>query len=53
MKSSRVVIRREAEIMWKTLWQTWTVDKPARLGDWLWNAFVVTCRSPWVASVWA
>ena len=27
--------------MWKTLWKTWTVDKPAALGDWLWDAFVV------------
>lgn len=27
--------------MWKQLWQTWTIDKPAVLGDWLWQAFVV------------
>jgi hypothetical protein len=27
--------------MWKALWQTWTIDKPARLGDWLWDVFVV------------
>jgi hypothetical protein len=23
------------------LWRTWTVDKPAAFGDWLWNIFVV------------
>jgi hypothetical protein len=27
--------------MWKALWQTWTIDKPAMLGDWLWDVFVV------------
>jgi hypothetical protein len=27
--------------MWKVLWQTWTVDKPASLGDCLWDVFVV------------
>lgn len=27
--------------MWKALWQRWTIDKPARLGDWLWDVFVV------------
>ena len=27
--------------MWKTLWQKWTIDKPAALGDWLWDIFVV------------
>jgi hypothetical protein len=27
--------------MWKTLWQKWTIDKPAILGDWLWHVFVV------------
>ena len=27
--------------MWKTLWQKWTIDKPAALGDWLWDVFVV------------
>jgi len=27
--------------MWKALWQTWTIDKPAALGDWLWDVFVV------------
>jgi hypothetical protein len=31
----------QAEIMWKALWKKWTIDKPALLGDWLWNAFVV------------
>jgi hypothetical protein len=25
----------------KELWKKWTVDKPAALGDWLWDAFVV------------
>src|SRR5262249_30356998 len=30
--------------MWqqlKALWQTLTIDKPAKLGDWLWDVFVV------------
>lgn len=27
--------------MWKALWKTWTIDKPAMLGDWLWDVFVV------------
>jgi len=30
--------------MWqrlKTLWQIWTIDKPAKLGDWLWDVFIV------------
>jgi hypothetical protein len=27
--------------MWKVLWQKWTIDKPAALGDWLWDVFVV------------
>jgi hypothetical protein len=27
--------------MWKALWQKWTVDKPAALGDLLWDVFVV------------
>ncbi|WP_316181620.1 MULTISPECIES: hypothetical protein [unclassified Bradyrhizobium] len=27
--------------MWKTLWRRWTIDKPALLGDWLWDVFVV------------
>jgi hypothetical protein len=31
---------REA-IMWKVLWKRWTIDKPAILGDWLWDFFVV------------
>src|SRR5437868_7616617 len=26
---------------WKALWQKWTIDKPAMLGDWLWDIFVV------------
>ena len=31
----------QAETMWKALWKTWTIDKPALLGDWLWDVFVV------------
>jgi hypothetical protein len=27
--------------MWKALWKKWTLDKPAALGDWLWDVFVV------------
>jgi hypothetical protein len=27
--------------MWKAFWRKWTIDKPALLGDWLWDAFVV------------
>ncbi|WFU52462.1 hypothetical protein QA639_22420 [Bradyrhizobium pachyrhizi] len=27
--------------MWQRLWQTWTIDKPAVLGDWLWQILVV------------
>jgi hypothetical protein len=27
--------------MWKELWNKWTIDKPAALGDWLWDVFVV------------
>jgi hypothetical protein len=27
--------------MWKALWKKWTLDKPAALGDWLWEVFVV------------
>src|ERR1700749_3661866 len=27
--------------MWKQLWQTWTIDKPAALGDWLYQVLVV------------
>ncbi|WP_316189228.1 hypothetical protein [Bradyrhizobium sp. SZCCHNS1054] len=27
--------------MWKALWRKWTVDKPALLGDWLWDVLVV------------
>jgi hypothetical protein len=27
--------------MWKALWKKWTLDKPAMLGDWLWDVFVV------------
>jgi len=27
--------------MWKALWQKWTIDRPAMLGDWLWDIFVV------------
>ncbi len=27
--------------MWKELWKTWTIDKPAAIGDWLWDVLVV------------
>jgi hypothetical protein len=27
--------------MWKELWKTWTIDKPAALGDRLWDVLVV------------
>jgi hypothetical protein len=27
--------------MWKALWKKWTLDKPAILGDWLWDVLVV------------
>ena len=27
--------------MWKLLWRKWTVDRPAALGDWLWQVLVV------------
>jgi hypothetical protein len=27
--------------MWKALWKKWTIDKPAVLGDWLWDVLVV------------
>ncbi|WP_076859779.1 hypothetical protein [Bradyrhizobium mercantei] len=27
--------------MWKRLWQTWTIDRPAAFGDWLWQILVV------------
>lgn len=27
--------------MWKQLWKTWTLDKPAAFGDLLWDIFVV------------
>ena len=27
--------------MWKRLWQTWTIDKPAAFGDLLWDVCVV------------
>jgi hypothetical protein len=31
----------QEETMWKALWKKWTIDKPAILGDWLWDVFVV------------
>ena len=31
----------QARLMWKRSWRTWTVDKPAAFGDWLWDVFVV------------
>jgi len=27
--------------MWKAFWKKWTIDKPALLGDWLWDVLVV------------
>jgi hypothetical protein len=27
--------------MFRQFWKTWTIDKPAALGDWLWEIFVV------------
>jgi hypothetical protein len=27
--------------MWQRLWRTWTIDKPAAFGDWLWEILVV------------
>jgi hypothetical protein len=33
--------KRCPEPMWKALWQKWTIDKPAALGDLLWDVFVV------------
>src|SRR3977135_188731 len=27
--------------MWKAFWRKWTIDKPAIIGDWLWDVFVV------------
>ena len=27
--------------MWKALWKKWTIDRPALLGDWLWDVCVV------------
>jgi hypothetical protein len=27
--------------MWKAFWRKWTIDRPAILGDWLWDVFVV------------
>src|SRR5580658_1305533 len=27
--------------MWKLFWRKWTVDRPAILGDWLWQVLVV------------
>jgi hypothetical protein len=27
--------------VWKALWKNWTIWKPAALGDWLWDVFVV------------
>jgi hypothetical protein len=31
----------QTETMWKALWKKWTIDRPALLGDWLWEIFVV------------
>ncbi|HVG51670.1 MAG TPA: hypothetical protein VM867_08560 [Xanthobacteraceae bacterium] len=27
--------------MWKAFWKKWTINRPALLGDWLWDVFVV------------
>jgi hypothetical protein len=27
--------------MWKARWKKWSIDRPALLGDWLWDVFVV------------
>ncbi len=27
--------------MWSRIWRTWTIDKPAAFGDWLWQVLVV------------
>jgi hypothetical protein len=27
--------------MWKRFWRKWSIDKPAALGDWLWEILVV------------
>ena len=27
--------------VWKALWKKWTIDKPAILGDWLWDVLIV------------
>ena len=27
--------------MWKALWKKWTIDRPAFVGDWLWDVCVV------------
>src|ERR1700733_12224055 len=27
--------------MWKRFWRQWTIDRPAALGDWLWEILVV------------
>jgi hypothetical protein len=32
---------QEDAAMWKRLWQTWTIDKPAAFGDLLWDVCVV------------
>ncbi|UFX48831.1 hypothetical protein HAP47_0020070 [Bradyrhizobium sp. 41S5] len=33
--------KRNWRQLWQRLWQTWTIDKPAALGDWLWQVLVV------------
>jgi hypothetical protein len=43
--------------MWKELWQKWTIDEPARLGDWFWDVFVIQFaafldRLTWRRIVW-
>src|SRR5260370_36638444 len=31
----------QGEVMWKALWKKWTIDKPAILGEWMWDVVVV------------
>ncbi|WP_375783121.1 hypothetical protein ACE10Z_24865 [Bradyrhizobium sp. Pha-3] len=33
--------KRNWRQLWWTLWKSWTIDKPAALGDWLWQVLVV------------
>ena len=33
--------KRLWQAYWQPFWQAWTIDKPAALGDWLWQILVV------------